>query len=653
MVSRIDPFPTRIARRIPYLLILASLSTPLCLAGGGANDLRAAAPTVTPQGILQPGGGTWTDQSPQGSCRLEVTPLEGDFVRLVSTLRITTRDGTVHELPQVRGQAFLATDAGCVVVIESPDSNAVPSRLSVIDFSGRERLLREVSVLTDPAISSDGMYLAYRCVLGVVLLDLRSSDQAIHPNFDLFAAGSDGILAGVRFADENTLALRDGRGKVSLVRSVHRPRKVSFARDDSGLFVMTDRILAKVTLDAARVDLLYTAPDGAELRDLRVGENAVYLGQRTRSGEVVSGRLVALNPDSRGKASSTTAPGVVVGPPVHQSAADAPVLHGGISWPLQPDAQHPIGNTYGEYQDYGGSPYMHPGIDVLGSGLQPVYAVAAGVVKAVLTTSGSYHWRVAVGDSGGSGTVRGYLYAHLDQGTIAVNVGDTVVEGQYLGGLVPWPSYNFTHCHFARVEDSGSTWYGNWLCPGNPHVAISRQSESSAPVFLPARGSALLAFCNNQTSQYRNPNSLTGAVDIVARIGDTVASGWVCTVQKIRYTIYPVGSPESPVVDNKLAVSYDMALDTYSGGPIDPFLVDLIYKQDSTCRTLGDYNYRDFFYIITNSDGNEVYESSDLAEAWNTSLLSDGDYVIEVTAIDASHNATTQSMTVTTNNGNP
>ena len=104
------------------------------------------------------------------------------------------------------------------------------------------------------------------------------------------------------------------------------------------------------------------------------------------------------------------------------------------------------------------------------------------------------------------------------------------------------------------------------------------------------------------------------------------------------------------MVDDKLAVFFDMVLDTYQNGPIDPFLVDLLYKQDSTCDTEGDYGSREFFHILTNSNGDQVYEASDLLEAWDTEALPDDDYVIEVTATDVAGNSTTASMVVTTDN---
>ncbi len=172
-----------------------------------------------------------------------------------------------------------------------------------------------------------------------------------------------------------------------------------------------------------------------------------------------------------------------------------------------------------------------------------------------------------------------------------------------------------------------------------------------APVFEPAQGSSPFAFCDNETDNYQDPATLTGQVDIIAHVGDRIDSTWVCVVQSIVYSIYPVGNPKAAVVSDKLAVDFDMDLDTYQSGPVDPFLVDLLYKQDAVCQTYGDYDYREFYHIITNSDGDQVYEASDLLEAWDTTTVWDGDYVVEVTATDAAGNSTVQSMVVTTVNG--
>ena len=271
----------------------------------------------------------------------------------------------------------------------------------------------------------------------------------------------------------------------------------------------------------------------------------------------------------------------------------------------------------------------------------------------MLTTGGDLYWRVAIADTTGNGTLPGYLYAHLEHGSIAVTVGQTVALGQYIGNLILWPITDFTHTHFARIEDSGTQWYGDWMSIANPHIHLQNQSDALAPVFEPALGSALLAFCANETSSYQSPSALHGAIDIIAHIGDRIVSTYVCTVQELRYTIYPAGHPGTPVVDDQLAVYFDMENDYYAGGSGYALLNDILYKQDSTCRTQGDYDHREFYHILTNSDGDQDWGTEDLAACWDTSDLPDGQYVIRVVASDCAGNVVADSMTVVTANGNP
>ena len=54
--------------------------------------------------------------------------------------------------------------------------------------------------------------------------------------------------------------------------------------------------------------------------------------------------------------------------------------------------------------------------------------------------------------------------------------------------------------------------------------------------------------------------------------------------------------------------------------------------------------------MITNSDGDDVYETADADEAWDTTAVANGSYVIEVTAWDAAGNSATAAMTVTVDN---
>ena len=602
----------------------------------------AAAAAVSPQGILL---GTeesgWT-VSPAGDFRMEVQVVGGDFHRIVADLRVIGPGGAEQRLRGIEGTAFLVADAGRVVVLTHDHPKHIPDRIEVFDLTGRRTIDERVFAVSDAVLASDGRGLACRTREGVLLLDLSTGGKRLHPMLDPFAAGSAELLAGA-LPGENMLRVYEQGEPVSVHAVAGRPRRLHLGAKGGELLVLTSEQLLRFDLITARRGVLHRAAGGEELRDLAVDELGIRVGlrvatlERTQGAELLVDRQGAVIERFEGESLDLGA------------AGDR--THGPIPWPLAPDAQQPVGNTYGEFQDYGSS-YLHPGVDVMGDPDQPCYAVAGGVVKAVITTSGQWHWRVAIGQPGG-GTSEGYLYAHLSESSIAVNVGDPIVAGQYLGDLVPWPSYGFTHCHFARIEDSGTLWYGDWLCVDNPHIDFANQADPEAPVFEPAVGGDLLAFCANETSSYQNPWELHGAVDIVAHVGDRILTTWVCAVQELRYTIYRVGFPGFPLVDDKLAVNFDMALDTYQGGPIDPFLVDLLYKTDGTCFTEGDYNGREFYHILTNSDGDEIYETSDLLEAWDTTNLGDGDYVIRVSAADAFGNVSVDSMVVTTANGNP
>lgn len=599
--------------------------------------------SVSSQGLITDGSPAGTFISPGGAYEMTITPVKGDFHYLEADLLVTSRDGQEWRLREVVGNAFLISDLGRIVAIEASHPVVQPSTLEILDLTRNELAKIQVNRLTDPILRTDGSALFYRSREGVIELDLEDFNQTVYPVFDLFAVGRDGLLAGVE--NQTNLTVCGYADEPVSIDLDQRPIRLAFSSDGESILLLNKGSLERIMVATSERSTLFNAPAGAELRDLRIADEATHLGLRRQTGGAYSGEMISIEADGN---TLSRQPGPSKQIP---SAEGLPKTLRGIPWPLAPNAQHEVGNTYAEYQNYGSS-YLHPGVDAMGLDNQPMFAVEGGIVKAILTTSGEWHWRIAIGGLG-SGTSTGYLYAHVEQYSITVNVGDPVTVGQYIGDLVPWPVYEFTHIHFARIEDTGAEWHGDWLCTDNPHLDFDNQSETEAPIFEPARGNDLFAFCVNETSTYQEPDALQGQVDIIAHVGDTILTDWVCTVQEIRYSIYPVGDPSFLIVDDKLSVYFDMELDTYQGGPIDPFLVDLLFKQDSTCRTYGDYDRREFYHIITNSDGDQDYEESDVWEAWDTTTLPDGDYVIEVTATDVVGNSTTESMVVTTANGNP
>lgn len=561
----------------------------------------------------------------------------------------------------------LETACGRTIDIAVPDTHVLPALLTIRDSSGPILLTREIRAISDPQLSPDRACLIYRSAGGTSWIDLTTLQEATLPILRPMKPGPRGLLGGVTVPRNESSAPRYlvifVRGiQMELISAGNEPANdLAFSPDGRYVWLVNDRALTRYELasaDPSRAsggaqvpplslfgETIFTAAPGERLHSVEPsGDNVSVVTWRMDGDDLVSESLVL---DAQGAILDREQTRRQIAP----RADLTPVLHGPIPWPLAPNAQHGVGNTYCEYQNYGGWAYLHPGIDVFGNPGQAVYAVRGGQVKAIFTTDAEWHWRIAIADSAVSTPVDGFLYAHLSQSSIPVHVGDIVTAGQYLGSLVEWPVANFTHTHFARIRDQGVEWFGDWLATENPHLDLI-STETTPPVFERAVTSGRFAFCLNQTSTYQSPTALHGAVDIIVRVGDQIASDWLCSTQEIRYTIYPREYPELPVVDDKLAVRFDMPDDYYQGGPIDPFLLQLLYKDDSTCNSRGDYDYREFYHIITNSDGDEQYEQSDLWEAWDTSRLPDWDYVIVVTAIDVAGNVARDSMTVTTDNNN-
>ncbi|UCD06119.1 MAG: peptidoglycan DD-metalloendopeptidase family protein [candidate division WOR-3 bacterium] len=316
-------------------------------------------------------------------------------------------------------------------------------------------------------------------------------------------------------------------------------------------------------------------------------------------------------------------------------------------WPLAPiDSTQPLGNNWGEYQFYGGFPYLHPGIDVMADTIhRPVYAVQSGVVKGWLTISGDYHWRLAIADYETNDSVEAWLYAHIDPYQDHKDVGETVTEGELIGYLVEWPITGFDHLHFARIKDAGAIWqYGDWAFVENPLLIIQPYDDTTKPVFEDAYSNDRFAFCQNNTSTYLQPSNLYGSVDIIAKIHDDVGLPLYNPVWErlIPYSI----SHEIRGVDTLPSTQsfiFCGVLDYTEN-------VDVIYKDDAVCNTRGDYSHRDYYFIVSNTDGDSLIESTDAACAWETGSFTNGDYWVIVEACDAAGNIQRDSMLVTVAN---
>lgn len=313
-----------------------------------------------------------------------------------------------------------------------------------------------------------------------------------------------------------------------------------------------------------------------------------------------------------------------------------------IPWPMEPfDQAQRLGNSYGEYQNYGGFSYLHPGIDILHPAGTHVYAVEAGWVKAVLTTDAELHWRVAIGDSASAAECDGWLYAHLDRLTIAVSEGQHVDSGQYLGDLVFWPTSDFHHLHFVKIRNSGLTWTSDWQFIGNPLDELVDITDTVAPWFEEASPGAKFRFCRDNTNGFFGVGDpVNGDVDIIAHAHDLVGHPtWVLAPYAMGYEIYSDSIDLGPFVSL-----------VFTGELLWDQVADVIYKEAEPCNSEGDYDFREFYEIVTNHDNDTLITPADKAGTWATDQIPNDTYTVRVWASDRYGNVTWDSMDVATEN---
>ena len=305
-----------------------------------------------------------------------------------------------------------------------------------------------------------------------------------------------------------------------------------------------------------------------------------------------------------------------------------------IPWFYAPTNEaHPLGNNYMEFQNYGGSSYYHDGIDAMQpSGGIPVYSVADGVVTHI--SNGTMYGGIMIGEAVAGG--EGWLYWHIPSSTMPFSVGDSVYTGDMIGTVATWSVSEFHHVHFNKVVgESGYPW-GWYASTDNPLNYLDPITDEDPPFFEDAVPGQKFAFAVNNTSTYLNPNNLSGQVDIIAHIADQIGDRrWDLQPFEIWYWI------NGPL-------STDPVCSFISTGwcPADN-LVLVPYQDDATCNTQGDYNAREYFFNVTDTDGDSLIESTDNNFAWNTSFFPGGDYWIMVEAKDRFGNSTLDSMMVT------
>jgi len=306
-------------------------------------------------------------------------------------------------------------------------------------------------------------------------------------------------------------------------------------------------------------------------------------------------------------------------------------------WPMGPgNVPQRCGNNCYEFQNYGSNSYYHDGLDVMGSGGDPVYSVADGYVR-LISVSEPYYTGIIINYTNGQD--KGWCYWHITASTIPFIVGDPVYVNDRIGNIATWPTSNFHHCHFTRSYYPGIlSWYD---AVDNPIEFMEPTTDTQVPVFEEAEAGQWFSFCENDTANRVDPGSVQGQVDIIAHISDKIVDTyWEVVPYKIDWWIDGTGGsiPETTF----LVFTKDC--------PPASTVTSVVYKRDGQWFTQGDYNAREYYFIVSNTDGDGKVEDEDAAYAFDSTTLPDGPYTLYVRATDWAGNEVTQSMDFTIDN---
>ncbi len=458
-------------------------------------------------------------------------------------------------------------------------------------------------------------------------------------------------------AKENKLRVyRDLELTMEIETGLFYPRAVAVDRDLGLAVVVGKKELKAYQLSDHRLRFESGAPANASFRDVMIGEGLVYAGIHDRQDGVSKGIVRVLNGlgtllDQRVMAQKQFTVFKEKATPVKSPGNYTP-----IPWPFEPfDEVHKVWNHYEQHMGDGSGDwsYLHQGLDLEVPINEPVYAVEEGWVKLVLTIGGDAYWRVAVSPEQSSGYSDGWLYAHLVNSSIQVDVGDYVELHDYLGDIIYWSS-DWGHIHFVNIRDQGDIWYyddDEWGINFNPLLALNPITDESAPVIEDFSTSSKFGYCINETSVYLDPENLSGEVDIIARISDYHGSSdWEQPGYLTYYWVqkYPEGDTVHPkTLGQILNHSYTMYNSSYY---ID--YAPILYKKDDYHPSPPWMNLdRNYWQILTNNNGDSVVDPSETNLAFNTGDFYDGSYQVFVEAWDEFGNMAIDSQVVYFNNG--
>ncbi len=594
--------------------------------------------------------------SPDGNfwCHYDIGNVSDEYRELVN-FRFYDKDQLLFELPIAPGSDLYISNAGFIVFLDNKFHFKKELIIYFYDKNGQQLFSQIVDGASLFDFSNSGDFFGLGTGKNLYIFSLKERTRKTYETCDQFDISDDGNLVATALGESLNI-FSEGQLKKHLKTGFLYPRQIKLSQSHDLVAVIDKKKLLAFAVSSGELLFAKKLEPQFSFRDLFLADGKIYAGVHRRHNGSSRGLLFEYNAQGNLLNSEIKAEKKFKAFSHQQKLEKSQIIYDPIPWPFFPfDSMRTVWNYYEQHMSYGQPDwsYLHQGLDLIVPIAEPVYAVAAGVVKNVLTISGAYHWRLAVGEAVPDYS-NGWLYAHLIESSIQFDVGDSVNQHDYLGDIIEWTSA-WGHIHFVQIRDSGWVWRyddNEWGINFNPLLALTPAIDLIAPKIEPVFPNSKFAFCTNETSYYLNPDSLFGDIDIIAKIVDYVGdSPWQQPAFETYYWLKKM--PEARIVlPRTLGHRLNHAFEMYNTGYYEPYAT-VIYKRDQLLMPSSWMDEeRNFYQILTNNNGDSLIDVWEGGYSLVTGDYEDGEYRIFVQAMDAYGNATTDSLDVNFCNGN-
>lgn len=587
-------------------------------------------------------------------CTYKIGAVSDEYRELLD-FRLFENGTLLFSMKTAPGSDVEISNSGNIVFYDHSEHYKNFLKINFYIKSGEKLFTKEFTGAAEFRFSGTGNKFGVRNPDGLFVFDIpsgRTERFDVCYRFDIYEEKN--IIAA---AVENELRIyQNGVIVRSLNTEMQTPRKVDLSNNSECVAVIDKYNLRVYSINSGELVFSDKLGDNYSFKDIEFINDELYSGIHKRTKSESAGVMRIYNIRSKKFSES---PGEKKELKTHEKLfKDSKTKTGykSISWPFEPfDSMRTVWNHYEQHMGgYGSSySYLHQGLDIIIPIAEPVYSVNSGVVKCVLTLGGSVYWRLAVSDSQNAGWSNGWLYAHLIENTIQFETGDTVSVHDYLGDIVEWTS-DWGHIHFVEIHDSGQVWFyydNEWGINFNPLLALTPMNDTYPPVIENVFQNSLFGICENETSNYLEPDSLYGDIDIITKVVDYIGeSVWQQPAFRTYYWIKRI-SDNQMIQHRKLGNILNHSYGFYGGDYYEPYAA-VMYKRDELLIPSSWMDeQRNYFHILTNNNGDSLVNLSENDLSFPTANYPDGVYRIYVEVFDPSGNSDLDSMDVKFKNG--